>query len=1079
MSVRDRSRNTESKIEGIMCLLVLLLLLPLLLLTYLAKTSVPAPANAVHINDSDVTAEKLTSALGVDKTIAQRLIEERTRRKGFESIGQILSLHSQSPVTDHQPPATSHQSPSPRLLEGETARIVESRVLVRHASQVFRSVALVGIVMALMVFFLPIALRQKWRVGGDPFLLPLTFLLCGFGIVMLFSLKDSLRDAMAYRHHAQGLVMALVALVFASRLTPLARQKIRRVQYVWVLASLALVVMLFVFGRGPEGVKLNLFGFFQPVEAIKLMLVFFAAGYLAERAGLIADASSAFTPSFLNSLRKSDGKPWIAFSLPRRQDLGPVVVMFAVALVMFFVIKDMGPGLLLFATFIGVLYLTTGKSSFVVIGAALMLLGGYLGYIRHIGVFGTRVDMWLHPFANAHPNGMQLGQAYWALASGGWEGSGLGLGMPNLLPRGQDDLAFISWSEETGLLGAWLVLIIFVCLVWRGLRIALRAGSDMDRALAFGLTALLGLQTLLILAGVTGLFPLTGIALPFLSYGNSALVADAILIGLLRAISVPASGKEAPPEPGHDVTRAAQTFGLALTIALLGVVGFWRLGQMQLWRSNEIALSTISTPDKDRVVRPHQNPRLLALANAIPRGSIYDRANRILATSRPEEIKQIAPERSGRLVDSQTRLYPYGAALAHLVGYVDANVGGAFGMMERGYNNDLRGYVKFADLLPDYRNRNLPGYQPRKGHDLHLTIDANLQRDAQQILAKAAGKQIDKTTHKPKDRAAFVLMSPETGDVLVAATFPTFDPNALTPELYHSLIIGPDAEQEHPLVNRAMNGWYPPGSTMKVATVAFALDTQPNALEYRVACNRVSDAIRWQAGGKTYAVHGIHDDKGDPSFGTIAMPKGFVQSSNIYFATLASTLNSQAFHDTLTNRMGFRHIPKQAAFDADLPYIGFGQGRMQASPLEMARLASAVANNGEMMQARTVSSLIDPGRDERDKTRKKVFEPKLLARCMKRDTAETLRDLMHSVTISGTAAGVFSNLSVPVGGKTGTAQNEQFDKEPHSWFIGFAPLATKTFPVVPKYAFACVVENGGYGKRVAGRICADVLKKLF
>ncbi len=177
--------------------------------------------------------------------------------------------------------------------------------------------------------------------------------------------------------------------------------------------------------------------------------------------------------------------------------------------------------------------------------------------------------------------------------------------------------------------------------------------------------------------------------------------------------------------------------------------------------------------------------------------------------------------------------------------------------------------------------------------------------------------------------------------------------------------------------------------------------------------------------------------------------------------------------------MGFRHIPKQAAFDADLPYIGFGQGRMQASPLEMARLASAVANNGEMMEARTVSSLIDPGKDERDKTRKKVFEPKPLAQCMKRDTAETLRDLMHSVTISGTAAGVFSDIRVPVGGKTGTAQNEQFDKEPHSWFIGFAPLATKTFPVVPKYAFACVVENGGYGKRVAGRICADVLKKLF
>ena len=389
-------------------------------------------------------------------------------------------------------PSTLNPQPStnPRLLDAEAARVVESRVVVRHPAQVFRSFFLVAGLLLLAVFLLPAWLRQKARVGGDPFLLPLALLLCGCGVVMLFSLKDPLREAMAYRHHAQGLVLALVALAFAARLTPLGRQKIRRVQYVWVLASLALVAMLYVFGRGPEGVKLNLFGFFQPVEAIKLMLVFFIAGYLSERAGLIADASSAYTPPMLNSLRKSDGKPLFAFSLPRRQDLGPVVVMFALALVMFLVIKDMGPGLLLFATFIAVLYLTTGKSSFVVIGVALMLLGGYLGYARHIGVFGTRVDMWLHPFANAHPNGMQLGQAYWALASGGWEGSGLGLGMPNLMPRGQDDLAFISWSEETGLLGAWLVLIVFACLVWRGLRIALRAQSDMDRALAFGLTAL-------------------------------------------------------------------------------------------------------------------------------------------------------------------------------------------------------------------------------------------------------------------------------------------------------------------------------------------------------------------------------------------------------------------------------------------------------------------------------------------------------------------------------------------------------------------------------------------------------------
>ena len=1058
MSARDRSRKTEAKTEGILALLALPVLMFVLLFVYLGRSPAPLPPNAVYINDGDMTAEKLTGALSITPDLARRLIDER--HGGYESVGQILARRSL------------------HLDEGAT-HAIQTRVLVRHPAQVWRGFVMTALFLFAALFALPLLLRQKFRVGGDPFLIPLMVLLCGLGVAMLYSVKDPLRDPAAYLHHARGILLSLVALVFAARVTPIARQKIRRVQYVWVLASLVLVGALFLFGRGPEGVKLNLFGFFQPVEAIKLMLVFFLAGYLADRAGLIADASHAVTPPFLRGLRRSDGRPLVALSLPRRQDLGPVVVMFGLALMMFYVVKDLGPGLLLFATFMATLYLTTGRGSFIGLGVVFVLAGGFVGYWRHIGVFGTRVDMWLHPFANAHPNGMQLGQAYWAMASGGWEGSGLGLGMPNLIPRGQDDLAFISWVEETGLFGAWLVLVVLVGIVWRGVRIALQAGNDFDRALAFGLSVLFGLQALLILAGVTGLFPLTGIALPFLSYGNSALVADAILIGLLRGISGGGGSKAEHIEPAPEIVRAARNFALVLTILVLGVIGGWRCGQMQLWRAGEIALKPIETPDRDKVVRPHLNPRLLALANSIPRGSIYDRAGRVVATSRPDEIQTIAPDKSAQLADTRGRLYPYGASLAHIVGYIDGDVGGPFGMMERGYNADLRGYVHFADLLKDYRSRNLPFYQPRKGHGLHLSLDANLQRDVQTILWQAAGKQTDKTTHKPKDRAAFVLMSPQTGDVLVAATIPAFDPSALTPELYRKLIVGDEAEQEHALINRAVGGLYPPGSTLKVATAAYALDNLPNALDYKVACNRVSDTIRWQAGGKTYTLKGIHDDKGDPTFGTIGMRTGFVQSSNIYFATLASTFPSNAYRALLVNKMGFRRVPPQSAFDADMPYIGFGQGRMLASPLEMARLAGSVANDGKMMQARFVSSLVDPALDPNDKTRKHTFEPALLAQSMRPQTAATLRDLMRQVTLGGTAAGVFDDLSVPVGGKTGTAQNEQYDKEPHSWFIGFAPYGSASRPAAPRYAFACVVENGGYGKKVAGKICADVLKKLF
>lgn len=146
---------------------------------------------------------------------------------------------------------------------------------------------------------------------------------------------------------------------------------------------------------------------------------------------------------------------------------------------------------------------------------------------------------------------------------------------------------------------------------------------------------------------------------------------------------------------------------------------------------------------------------------------------------------------------------------------------------------------------------------------------------------------------------------------------------------------------------------------------------------------------------------------------------------------------------------------------------------MLASPLEMARLAAAVAANGTMMQPRFVSSLTDPaGRDK-----KKTFPPTTLSQAMTSPTAATLRTLMRSVVTGGTASGVFNDLNVAVAGKTGTAQNTQNDKEPHSWFIGFAPYSEASAP--PRYAFACIVENGGYGKRVAAVVCHKMLQRLF
>ncbi len=1029
------------------------------------------------------TASQFAEALKLRPAVAARLAAYRDAHVSEFPPITVADLVQKSPASTSQQ-STSKANPSPttaRLfrhataLDPVTAALLLKRFVLRRPAAVFRTFAFVTLVLSSVIVFIPVWLRKQQKLGGDPFLIPLALLLSSMGVVMLFSIKDPFRDGAAYLHHTVGIVIAVVVMLSCAKLARSARGRIRHYQYVWVGAAVGLVVMLFIFGRGPEGVKLNLFGI-QPVELIKLFLVFFAASYLADRAGLIADASRRYTPPKFEGVKRSDGRSTLAIAMPRAQDLGPVAVMFSFSLVLFFVIKDLGPGLLLFAVFIAMLYLTTGKSSFVVIGVALILVGGGLGYLRHVGVFGTRVDMWLSPFANTHPNGMQLGQSYWGIASGGWEGSGLGLGMPGLTPRAGSDLAFVSWVEETGLPGAWLVLTIYALLVWRGMRIALRAGSEFDRSLAFGLTALLGLQTLLILFGVTGVTPLTGISLPFLSYGNSALVADFVIIGLLRGISVPAPGGGDRLEVRREVQSAARHFAVAVAAALIGIVGIWRLGSMQLIRSDEFASHPIVTPDADKVMRPHHNPRLLAIANAIPRGSIYDVQGRVLATNREKEIDTLEHDISkrDRLIAARTRLYPFGPALAHLVGYVDPSVGGPFGF-EKHYNAELRGYSKLNDLLHDYRNRSLPFFHVRQGRDLRLTIDAVLQRDAQNVLWQTASKLKDKVTGKPKDRAAFVLISPQTGDVLVAATTPTFDPNTLTSEQVRQFTTSPDAELEHRLINRAVHGVYPPGSTLKVATAACALDNMPNALQFAVPCNQIADSIGWKANGKSYVRRNVRDDKGDPKYGMITLPTALKVSSNIYFAHLAVALGPDTLRATLHDKMGFGHVPVQSAFDADLPDIGYGQGRMWATPIEMARLAGAVANEGKMMQTRFATSLTDPS--EREK--KLSFAPSLLAQSMKPQTAAILRDLMRGVVTEGTARGIFDAASVHIAGKTGTAQNRQFDNEPHSWFIGFAPYTSGQGAPPPKYAFACVVENGGYGKRVAAIICRDLLRRLY
>jgi cell division protein FtsW (lipid II flippase) len=261
---------------------------------------------------------------------------------------------------------------------------------------------------------------------------------------------------------------------------------------------------------------------FQPGELAKICLVVFFAAYLAERKELLALASRRI----------------LGFHVPDLKHFGPLLVMWGLSLAVMFYEKDLGSSLLFFSIFLVMLYIATARVVYAAFGTLLFGGGAYIGY-QQFGHVQERVQAWLHVFDPkiVQDQGYQLAQSLFALATGGLFGTGLGRGRPALIPEAHTDFIFSAIGEELGLLGTAALLICFLLLVARGLRISLAQRSDFGQLLAAGLIASFGIQTFIILGGVTRLLPLTGITLPFMSYGGSSLLSNFILIGLLIRMS--------------------------------------------------------------------------------------------------------------------------------------------------------------------------------------------------------------------------------------------------------------------------------------------------------------------------------------------------------------------------------------------------------------------------------------------------------------------------------------------------------------------------------------------------------------
>jgi cell division protein FtsI/penicillin-binding protein 2/cell division protein FtsW (lipid II flippase) len=910
-----------------------------------------------------------------------------------------------------------------------------------------------------------------WRLArfqGDRSYLAALHLLSGIGFCLMASLRDPLRDTLEFQKFSIGVFLGCVVLA-AAALKPFDYRRLSDWCYTPLLGALLLFGLLLRFGRGPgdSDVKVNL-GPFQPVEAIKVLLVLFLAGYFTRNWERLRDLRE----------KRIFRDLWRRVGMPRWEHMVPVLCAVGAAIILFFTLKDLGPALVTFFVFLTMFAAARGRPGLAIAGLVLLVGSVAVGYrLGEPATVVDRINMWLSPWDNDVHGGNQLAHALWAFSTGGPYGSGPGWGDPELIPAGNTDLVLPAIGEEWGFAGVAAVFVLFAFLIARALETARRSATHYGYFLALGLASLIAFEMLLISSGVLGALPLSGVVSPFLSSGNTAMLANFLVFALL--VSISADRKEPAPLGGGgagDLVACLPSLGaggrraldpanskfhtpellttrwIKAVFALAGTVLLAVAARYQIVKDQEYLARDARSFEQDGVKRPQHNPRLNSIAREIPRGSIYDRNGVPVATSDWHELQRHRPDYLALGVDLDraaskfdSRHYPFGAAVVHVIG--DLRTGENFhasnsSLVEHDANARLQGY-EYAELAGLVRYRHQPGNPAiarvqARDRNVRLTLDIRLQLRAEEIL----NKQLSAAR---VEKGALVVMDAATGDVLAMVSAPApVAPGARA---------APATPDE--LLDRARYGLYPPGSTFKLVTAMAALRKDP-ALEHRIyGCQRLPDGrVGITIPGWRRA---IKDDIGDRAHGRLDMERAIAVSCNAYFAQLGVyDVGSKPLAE-MAEQLGIS-TGEMSELRQALPFAAYGQGPVVLSPFKMARVAATVAAGGRMPQGRWVAE----GGNDRTDAAVAVITP---------EQAAFLARAMRRVVTEGTARGAMAGSPVNFAGKTGTAQLDT--GLPHAWFAGFAPYDGDASR---RLAFAVLVEHGGYGARAAAPIARGVME---
>ena len=830
------------------------------------------------------------------------------------------------------------------------------------------------------------AVLNRWLPTRDPLLFPLVIFLSGWGLVAIQRLAPPFAE-----RQALWLAISVAAMLFAAVFPHLLRW-LRVYHYVSLTLALLLLLATIAFGSNPSGFAfaprlwLSLGAiYFQPSEIMKILLVAFMASYLGEgSAGIAADANETGHRRRLS---------------PRL--MGPMLLMWLLSLLVLVWQRDLGAATLFFVVFFLLLYLSSGDARIPLGGALLVLIAALVAY-QLFDVVKLRVDIWLNPWLEADGRAYQIVQSLMAFGAGGIFGAGVGLGSAGYIPLGHSDFVFAALAEEWGLLGVVCVLSCFALIAYRGLSIALSLSNRaFHKMLAIGLTMMLIAQALMIMGGVLKLLPLTGVTLPFISYGGSSLLVCFIMTGILLRLSAVAAPARQTRAYRAQFARGLRRlyFGALASLLMIGLSAtYWAVA------------------GRHSLLLRDDNPRRIEALAAIRRGNITDRSQQPLAIT---TISDSAPER--RYLRPSTN---------SIIGYYSLRFGA--GGAESAFDELLSGSSE-VKTLGDFINKRLLKL-PQIGSDIRLTIDADLQDALVAALAEATG--------------AAVVLDAQSGEVLALVSLPSYDPNTLDAD-WDELVTAAG----QPFFNRALQGNYQPGGAMYTLLLAQALGA---SVDLELNIPNADAPIDLQEGMTVTCL--IEPDASELTLAE-AYSYGCPAAFQAYWLAnrrgrLDTILAPYRFDDPFT-LAGFPRaepieIPPalgadELDFDTQELRTLHGQGDVTTTPLHLAAIMAAIATDGSVASPSIFSGYRPPEAEQWRSAPGATSASPMISADLARELRMSLRDAWSVLQAKplGTAGDVGAQIA-----------RSQSGDEVQVWLNGFMALPADT-----TRAFVVLLEN--------------------